>query len=152
MLKNSSVSSFACLFYFPCLFYPYLPLKFDYFLRGLFYFFFSWMSDLRWFLSFCHPRSLTNVLTLLANTPFKVLEEDYLLVFSTGELIGREFEESVDCHHLCRNSTGELAGWAALHFSPFAGSCYCHVIFCVSEPLVIGDREAEIPNQLILSL
>lgn len=47
---------------------------------------------------------------------------------------------------------GELAGWAALHFSPFAGSCYSHITFCVSEPLVIGDREAEIPNQIILPL
>lgn len=81
-----------------------------------------------------------------------MLEEDYLLVFSTGELTGREFEESVDCCHLCRNSMGELAGWAALHFSPFPGSFYSCIIFCVSEPLVIGDREAEIPNQFILSL
>lgn len=108
------------------------------------------MSDLRLFISFWHPCSLTSVLSLLANTPFKVLEEDYLLLFATGELTGREFEESVDCCHVCRNSTGELAGWAASHFSPFAGSCYSCIIFCVFDNLVIGNREAEIPNQLIL--
>jgi len=92
------------------------------------------------------------VLTLWANNPFKVLEEGYLLDFSTGELAGRELEGSADCRHLCRTSVWELAGWAALHFSPFAISCSSHVIFCVSEQLVIGDREAEMPNQLILSL
>lgn len=38
--------------------------------------FFFWMHDLRLFLFFCHPHSLTNVLTLLANNPFKVPVED----------------------------------------------------------------------------
>lgn len=45
------------------------------------------MHDLRLFLFICHPHSSTNVLTLLANTPFKVLEEVYLVI-STGELAG----------------------------------------------------------------
>lgn len=45
------------------------------------------MSDVRLFVSFCHPRGLMSVLTLLANTPFKVLEEVYLVI-STGELAG----------------------------------------------------------------
>lgn len=85
------------------------------------------------------------------HTLFEVLEEDYLGFFSTGELTGREFEGSVDCCHLCRNSTEELAGWAVLHFSLFAGSCYSHIMFCVSELLVIGVRGAEVPTQLILS-
>lgn len=76
---------------------------------------------------------MMSTLTPLANILFKVLEEYYLLVFSIGEMTEREFEGSVDCHHHCCNSMGELPGWPPLHFSPFAGSCYSHIIICVFE-------------------
>lgn len=110
------------------------------------------MSDLRLFISFCHPCSLTSMFNSVGKYPTYSAWRRLLRFFSKGIWQEGIFEESVGCRHLCTTRTGELAGGAALHFSPFAGSCYSCITFCLSVPLVIGGREAEMPYQLILSL
>lgn len=146
MLKNSSVSSFACFVFSAYFTHTYLwnlIISWLLLFEGTILIFF-----LNEWLQVC---SLTSVLTLWANAPHLKCLRKTTCFFPIEELTGREFEGWVDCCHLCRNSMEELAGWAVLHFSLFTGSCYSHIMFCVSEPLVIGVRGAEVPTQRILS-